>query len=126
MEGEPRTGVHLNRPNPNPTNPNPTSGHPLPGPNRCACHGRRFGPGHGRPADRTPTTERSSVGAITRMFSKLRHIDADPDDLVTEAHGLVQQADEAVGREHYETAGDLAALASAKVAVAAYLKEHHS
>ena len=59
---------------------------------------------------------------IARMFSPLRHVDADPDELVGEAHQLLLQADRNDGLWPAITA--LSTQATAKIALATYLREH--
>ncbi|WP_103528515.1 hypothetical protein [Streptomyces sp. SM12] len=66
------------------------------------------------------------MGVFTRMFSPLRQIDADPDQLVVEAHELLDRAAWHEQRELWEPAAALSATATAKVQVATYLKAHHS
>ncbi|MFE6272279.1 hypothetical protein ACFVQ9_26200 [Streptomyces goshikiensis] len=59
---------------------------------------------------------------LARMFSPLRHIDADPDELVREAHELLKEADRNDGLWPKITA--LSSRATANVVLACYLREH--
>ncbi len=59
---------------------------------------------------------------LGRMFSPLRHIDADPDQLVREAHAYLREADDT---RVWEAKTALASVAVARIQLAQYLKEHH-
>lgn len=61
-------------------------------------------------------------GIFARLTSPLRHIDADPDRLVLEAHQLLQRAEENHGVWAAMTA--YTGMATVKIQIAQYLKEH--
>lgn len=63
------------------------------------------------------------AGMLARFTSPLRRIDADPDELVVEAYRLLQEAEqEKDGRLPVVSA--YTGLASVKLQLAQYLKEH--
>ncbi|WP_328380687.1 hypothetical protein OHB13_38280 (plasmid) [Streptomyces sp. NBC_00440] len=62
------------------------------------------------------------AGILARFTSPLRHIDADPDRLVHEAHQLLQRAEENHGAWAAMTA--YTGMATVKIQLAQYLKEH--
>ncbi|GAA0897948.1 MULTISPECIES: hypothetical protein [Streptomyces violaceusniger group] len=62
------------------------------------------------------------AGIFARLTSPLRHIDADPDQLVLEAYRLLQDATKNQGVWAAMTA--YTGMASVKIQIAQYLKEH--
>lgn len=62
------------------------------------------------------------AGMFARMLSPLRHIDADPDDLVREAYQLLRRAEQNDGV--WPAMSAYTGMASVKIQLAQYLKEH--
>lgn len=70
------------------------------------------------------------AGMLARMFSPLRHIDADPDELVLAADDLLRRSDKALldaphNSHLWPAVSAYANAAAAKIQLAQYLKEHH-
>ncbi|MFI6530235.1 hypothetical protein [Streptomyces uncialis] len=63
------------------------------------------------------------AGIIARLTNPLRHIDADPDQLVREAYQLLQDAESNQGL--WPAMSAYSDMASVKIQLAQYLKEHH-
>jgi len=64
------------------------------------------------------------AGIFARLISPLRQIDADPDQLVVDAHRLIQEADKEKREGRWPLVTAYTGLASAKIQLAPYLKEH--
>ncbi|MEU0276439.1 hypothetical protein [Streptomyces sp. NPDC006307] len=62
------------------------------------------------------------AGIFARLTSPLRHIDADPDQLVGEAYRLLQEAEKNHGV--WAAMNAYTGMASVKIQLAQYLKEH--
>ncbi|WP_445520966.1 hypothetical protein [Streptomyces sp. NEAU-174] len=62
------------------------------------------------------------AGIFARLTSPLRHIDADPDQLVLEAYKLLRDAEKNHGVWPEMTA--YTGMATVKIQIAQYLKEH--
>ncbi|MFD5661503.1 hypothetical protein [Streptomyces hirsutus] len=62
------------------------------------------------------------AGIFARMTSPLRRIDADPDQLVGEAYWLLQEAEKNHGV--WAAMSAYTGMASVKIQLAQYLKEH--
>ncbi|MFI7087696.1 hypothetical protein ACIBUR_29380 [Streptomyces anulatus] len=62
------------------------------------------------------------MALFDRLLSPLRRIDADPDDLVVEAYELLRQIPKHNGI--WPAMDALASEASARIALATYLREH--
>ncbi|MFJ1742603.1 hypothetical protein ACIOG4_28505 [Streptomyces microflavus] len=62
------------------------------------------------------------MARFSRLLSPLRRIDADPDDLVVQAYELLRQIPN--HRGIWPAMDALASEASARIALATYLREH--
>ncbi|WP_413804237.1 hypothetical protein [Streptomyces sp. OE57] len=62
------------------------------------------------------------AGIFARLTSPLRHIDADPDQLVLEAYQLLQDAKKNHGV--WPAMAAYTGMATVKIQIAQYLKEH--
>ncbi|MFE3770847.1 hypothetical protein [Streptomyces sp. NPDC059122] len=62
------------------------------------------------------------AGIFARLTNPLRHIDADPDQLVNEAYRLLQEAEKNQGL--WPAMSAYTGMASVKIQLAQYLKEH--
>ncbi|MET9427911.1 MULTISPECIES: hypothetical protein [unclassified Streptomyces] len=62
------------------------------------------------------------AGIFARLTSPLRRIDAEPDELVSEAHELLRRAEENHGV--WAAMNACTGMASVKIQLAQYLKEH--
>ena len=62
------------------------------------------------------------AGIFARLTSPLRHIDADPDQLVSEAYRLLLEAEKNQGL--WPAMSAYTGMASVKIQLAQYLKEH--